>query len=230
MIKAIVGCSLLLPALCLAEQRLGVVDGKSLTAIVSTKALNRIAIEGDRISSVKGISGQFQMDKDPELGQIFIQPTAVENSEPIHLFLTTEQGFTYSLKLETHELEAENIVLVPTGQHSAVAKWEKSNPYDVIISSIVKALNNGTELEGFIVEDYKKSLPRVNGVTVTLKRVYRNDRLQGELYEIGNPRKTSIQLEEQLFYKTGVRAIAILHKSLAPKDKTRLFIVRDSHA
>ncbi len=230
MIKAIVCCSVLLPALCLAEQRLGVSDGKPLSAIVSTKALNRIAIEGDRITSVKGISGQFQMDKDQQQGQIFIQPTVVDNSEPVHLFLTTEKGFTYSLKLETHDLAAENIILVPSGQHSAVAKWEKSNPYDVIISSIVKALNNGAELEGFIAEDYKKSLPRVHGVTVTLKKVYRGDRLQGELYEIGNPRKRSIQLEEQFFYKNGVRAIAILHKSLAPKDKTRLFIVRDSHA
>jgi len=230
MIKAIVCCSLLLPTLCLAEQRLAAVDGKSLTAIVSTMALNRIAVEGDRIVSVKGISGQFQMDKDPQLGQIFIQPTVVENSEPIHLFLTTEKGCTYALKLETHELAAETIVLVPAGQHSAAAKWEKSNSYEVILTSIVKALHNGTDLEGFIVEDHKKSFPKVHGAKMMLRKVYRGDRLQGELYEVDNPLKTGIQLEEPYFYKAGVRAIAILHKSLAPKSKTRILIVRDCHA
>ncbi len=230
MFKGIVCFSLLFPVLCLAEQRLMAVDGKSLSAIVSTTALNRIAIEGDRIASVKGISGQFQMDKDSEQGQIFIQPTVGTNSEPLHLFLTTEKGCTYSLKLSTHELAAETIVLVPSGPHSAVTKWEKSNPYDVIISSIVKALHNGTELEGLIVEDHKKSMPRVRGATIRLRKVCRGDRLQGELYEVANPLRTAIQLEEPWFYKPGVRAIAILHKALGPKDKTKLFIVRDSHA
>lgn len=211
---------------CIADQRVTVKEGAPITVQVSSSALNRIAVEGDRIQSVKGISGQFQLDKDPHLGQIFIQPAA-ENKEPVHLFLTTELGVTYALSLEASDSAPESIILVPKLQQSLAAKWEKSSSYEQVLTNIMKALHNKTLLEGFSLETINQKLDRVQGVTVTHDKSYLGDKLQGQRLEIHNITKQMIELQEADFYSPGIRAIAVLNKNLQPNDKTVVYLVRD---
>lgn len=111
--KLIVLFILLTSSLSWAEQRLPVQEGESVVASVSAAGLNRIAVQGDRIVSIKGTAGQFQIDKDSQLGQIFIRPTMTDKGEPIYLFVTTEKGATYGLSLLESDLAPGSIVLVP---------------------------------------------------------------------------------------------------------------------
>ena len=67
---------LLLPLSAYAQQKVPVQEGTEVTITVSSNTLNRLAVENDRITTVKGITGQFQLDKDGETGQVFIQPIA----------------------------------------------------------------------------------------------------------------------------------------------------------
>lgn len=217
---------LFLSCSCLADQRVTVKEGSPITVRVSSSALNRIAVEGDRIQSVKGISGQFQLDKDPHLGQIFIQP-ALENKESVHLFLTTELGFTYALSLEASDIPPESIILVPKLQQSVAAKWEKSSSYEQVLTNIIKTLHNQTALEGFSVETINQKLAKVQGASVTHAKSYLGDKLQGQRLEIHNASKKMIELKEADFYSPGIRAIAILNKILQPNDKTLVYLVRD---
>jgi conjugal transfer pilus assembly protein TraK len=211
---------------CIADQRVTVKEGAPVTVRVSSSALNRIAVEGDRIQSVKGISGQFQLDKDPHLGQIFIQP-AIENKEPVHLFLTTELGVTYALSLEASDSAPESIILVPKLQQSLAAKWEKSSSYEQVLTNIIKALHNQTLLEGFSLETINQKLAKVQGASVMHNKSYLGDKLQGQRLEIHNPTKNIIELNEADFYSPGIRAIAVLNKNLQPNDKTVVYLVRD---
>jgi type-F conjugative transfer system secretin TraK len=217
---------LMITASSFAEQRIAVKEGDIATVRVSSTALNQIMIEGDRIQSVKGVSGQFQLDKDPHLGQIFIQP-ALDNKEPIHLFLTTELGQTYSLSLDASDISPESIILVPKAQQTVAAKWEKSSSYEQILTQIIKAIHNQTSLEGFSIEEEHQKLPKIKEISVAKKQSYRGDKLMGEFLEVQNTSKNTVELLESDFYKPGIRAIAVLNKYLQPKDKTGVYLVRD---
>lgn len=208
-----------------AQQKIPVQEGLEVNAVVSTKALNRIAVENDRVLSIKGTHGQFELDKDPELGQIFIKPLVKNKEELIHIFVTTENGHTYSLGLTTHALGAESIVLVPMGDGIA-AKWEQSNSYESILKSIIKAMHTQTQLEGFLVENAKIKLPKIHGTQITHIQSYSGSKLLGEILEVTNTTNEALYLAEQEFYVDGIRAVSIVEKALSPKAKTRVYLIR----
>lgn len=205
-----------------ASQRIPVQEGLEVNAVVSTQALNRIAVENDRITSVKGNTGQFELDKDLELGQVFLKPLIKES--PIPIFITTEKGHTYHLGLTTHELSAESIILVPLGEVST--KWEQSSAYESLLKTLIQAMHTQTFLEGFIVENAKLKVPQIKTAKVSQLQSYIGQALVGQILEVSNPTSQTLELIEADFYLPGVRAITLLNKTLSPKAKTRVYLVR----
>jgi type-F conjugative transfer system secretin TraK len=219
LILCLCGC---VPWVVNAYQRIPVQEGIEVNAVVSTTALNRLAVENDRIASVKGTDREFELDKDGELGQVFLKPLVKEG--PIHLFITTEKGHTYTLGLTTHERGAESIVLTPIGVITTLLPH--SNAYESLLKELIKAMHTQQALEGFVVESAKVKLPNVKGIKVTHLQSYVGQSLLGQILEVSNVTDAPLQLTELQFYLPGVRAIAIVDKVLAPKAKTRLYWVR----
>jgi type-F conjugative transfer system secretin TraK len=209
-----------------AHQRIPVQEDSLISAYVSTEALNRIAVENDRIMGIKGTSGQFEMDKDAELGQIFIKPILSDKDEPIHVFITTEKGHTYSLSLISNaEGGAESIVLVPA-EAGIAAALEKSGSYESALKEIIKAMHTQSALEGFAVENAKLKHPKIRGAQVSHVQSYSGSKLLGQILEVYNSSTEEIFLTETDFYSEGVRAVAIIDKVLPAKGKTRVYLVR----
>lgn len=208
-----------------AEQRVPVTDGTEVTITVSANTLNRLAVENDRITTVKGITGQFQLDKDIELGQVFIQPIATDKEELIHLFLLTEKGHTYPLSLSLQEGPAESILLMPIEQKPT--QWEQSSSYETLIRAVIQAMHNQTALEGFIVENTKTrlSVPNLKHATVTQVQTYKGKQLAAFVLEVSNTSKAEMVLSEQLFYRKGIRAVSVVNPILSPGSKTHVFVV-----
>lgn len=217
---------LFLPVLAHAEQRLMIRGGGSATANVAISTLNRIAVQGDRIASIKGKTGQFRIEKDLTLGQIFIEPTPTEDKAPIHLYITTEQGYTYSLTLLCEDIPAENIILVSTSTENKLASWDKTASYESTIVNIIKSMHNQVDLEGFTSHEKSKNNYKITGLLVKNKESYIGDKLQGYRYEVENISDDDLEIKEADFYKSGVRAISILNKRLSPQDKTTVYVVR----
>lgn len=214
----------LFPLTVNAVQRIPVQEGFEVNAVVSRNTLNRIAVDNDRIASVKGTNGQFELDKDVELGQVFLKPLA--SDEPIHAFITTEKGHTYHLGLTTHDLGAESIVLTPIGDVSA--KWQQSSSYESLLKEIIKAMHAQSALEGFVIENAKTKLSNIKSAKVVQLQSYLGQSLLGQILEVSNTSSTeSLHLTESEFYLPGVRAVAIVDKNLAPKGKTRLYWIRN---
>ena len=210
-----------IPWIVNAYQRIPVQEGVEVNAVVSSNALNRLAVDNDRIANVKGTGGEFELDKDTELGQVFLKPLV---KGPIHIFITTEKGHTYNLGLTTHELGAESIVLTPIGATSA--QWQQSGSYESLLKELIKAMHTQNALEGFVVESAKVKLPSVKGAKVVHIQSYLGQSLLGQILEISNTSNEPLHLTELEFYLPGVRAVAIVDKLLAPKAKTRLYLVR----
>ena len=207
-----------------AQQIIAVQEGLEVSATLSTKALNRIAIENDRILSVKGTQGEFELDKDSELGQIFIKPKSVDRQEPIHLFLSTESGKTYALALVAQDIGAQSIVLRAPG-FSQVA-FEQAGAYEALIKNLIKAMHRQSEVEGFSSRIVNLKLPSIQGAKVMLLQSYSGHPLSAEVLELHNNTQQRLSLEEMDFYVDGVRAISLLHQTLEPNAKTRVYRVR----
>lgn len=217
---------LILPVLANAEQRLMIREGGSATANVAISTLNRIAVQGDRIASIKGKTGQFRIEKDLTLGQIFIEPIPSEDKAPIHIYMTTEQGYTYSLTLLCEDISAESIILVSTNTENKLASWDKTASYESTIVTIIKSMHNQVALEGFSLSEKSKNNYKIAGLLIRNKEAYLGDKLQGHSYEVENISDDDIQIKEADFFKSGIRAISILNKRLSPQDKTTVYVVR----
>lgn len=226
-----------LPMTLEAYQRIPVQERVAVTAWISATALNRIAIEHDRILSVKGTTGQFELEKDADIGQIFLKPILAPNRdssdnapepsqpnvEPIHIFLSTENGRTYSVSLIPDERAAESIVLAPL---DTINTWERTGAYESLLKDLIKALHTQTPLPGFEIQTAKIDLPKITGATVTHLQTYASHTWVGQILELKNTTKTTILLSEHDFYHEGVRAVSIVNPVLSAHDATRVYVVR----
>ncbi len=212
------------PMVVQAQQMIAVQEGVEVSATLSSKALNRIAVQNDRILSVKGIQGEFELDKDTELGQVFVKPIPKESQEPIHIFLSTETGKTYALALLSQDTSAQSIVLMPPGLR--LSAWEQAGSYEAAIKTLIKAMHTQTELEGFSIERLNIKLPSIQGAKVVVLQSYTGNPLSAEVLELHNTTKQSLTFDEMDFYGEGVRAITVVEKTLPPNTKTRVYRVR----
>jgi type-F conjugative transfer system secretin TraK len=224
MSKVLIGIASLLFCSCaVAQQKVPVQEGTEVTITVSSNTLNRLAVQDDRIMTVKGITGQFQLDKDGESGQVFIQPIKTDKQELIHLFLLTEKGHTYPLSLTVHEGAAESILLMPLEIERA--QWEQSSNYEVLLRTLVQAMHNQTPLEGFVLNTIKTQIPVIKFAAINHLQTYTGTQLQGHVLEVTNRSKEELILTEELFQLKGVRAVSILNPILSGFAKTRVYVV-----
>ncbi len=215
--------SVLFCAFVAAEQKIPVQEGTEVSVTVSSNTLNRLAVENDRIMTVKGITGQFQLDKDNDTGQVFIKPIATDKEELIHLFLLTEKGHTYPLSLSLHTGAAESILLMPL--EIEPAQWEQSSSYETLLRTLLKAMHNQTPVEGFIIHKIKTQIPIIKQAKVNHLQTYTGKQLQGHVLEVTNTSKEELVLTEQMFQLNGVRAVSILNPILSARAKTRVYVV-----
>ena len=215
---------LLSSSLVQAQQMIAVQEGVEVKATLSSKASNRIAVQNDRILSVKGTQGEFELDKDSELGQVFVKPIPKESQEPIHIFLSTETGKTYALALLSQDTPAQSIVLMPPGL--SLVPWEQAGTYEASIKTLIKAMHTQSEVEGFAIERLNIKLPSIQGAVVVALQAYTGHLFTAEVLELHNTTKQSLNFDEMDFYGEGVRAITLVEKTLPPSTKTRVYRVR----
>lgn len=210
-----------LPFAVNAYQRVPVLEGHEVNANISADGLNRIAVQDDKVVSVKGTTGEFSLEKDDALGQIYIKPEIKD--KPIHVYVSTEKGNTYSLNLSSSEISPESIVLIP--EQKVGHPFEQTASYEDSLKEVVKAMHNQA-FDGYSVDKAKIRLPKVRDVHVTHLQSYLGSKLSGEILEVSNTSSEDTLLNEAEFYFEDVRAVAIVDKVLPAKSKTRVYLVR----
>ena len=112
-------------ATALALQILEATDHAELVAEISATDVNRIALDGDRVSRVIQSPGGFTVEHDPVRGDLYLHPDAAAAFEPppgnwpapagaptpVTLYVGTEQGFTYRLSLSAVSRDSAQILI-----------------------------------------------------------------------------------------------------------------------
>jgi len=201
-------------------------DNQTAFFKISAKELTRIFVEGDRIQSIRGLDGNYQLTKDNINGAVFIKPI---QQKPFNLFLTTEEGHNFTLLLTPISIPAEVIQLKPLSPiKSKAEKWEKNSPYvSAIIELITGMANQSFEPEGYTVVhvNAEKPIKIPSGMSMRLETIYQGSYLQGEIWQIKNLYCRSTKIRKHEFYQRNVRAIALKDVALNNCSSTYLYRV-----
>lgn len=95
-----------------ALQILEATDHAELTAEISSSAVNRIALDHDRVARVIQSPSALTVEHDPVSGDVYLSVDRTAGApEPVTLYLGSERGFTYRLTLGVAERGASQILI-----------------------------------------------------------------------------------------------------------------------
>ena len=151
-----------------ALQVLEASDHAELAAEISDTDVNRIALDGDRVSRVIQSPGGFTVEHDPVRGDLYLYPDraalhAADDSRaqaPATLYLGTEQGFTYRLSLSVVSRDSAQILIRnaavaagSVGRTSPVAGEHRDEPVSLIL-----AVARREPVAGYVIVPARESI------------------------------------------------------------------------
>jgi len=203
-------------------------DNRSVLVKIAAKEQSRIFVYQDRISSVRGLDGAYDLKKDEKLGDIYIQPTAYYQNKAFNLFITTEQGHTYNILATPLNIPSETIELKPISpSHLIASRWEKNSPYSQTIINLINSMANETNPDGYAVINLGKVKPKKlsDCLTMRLLTLYRGDKLQGEIWLVKNEGRIFTHIRPRDFYQDNVLGASIQNEELSVHAETLLYRV-----
>lgn len=194
-------------------------------AQVARGELNRIQIKDDRIVKAFGRAGTFDLESDPDSGQLFIHPA--QESKPIALTLISEQGQTIDLLLMPRKVPAETIVLrLRQTDKGAAQAFEQAQPFEETIKKLVQAMAQGKTISGFEVHYFERPVKVWSDLKITEIAHFKGKRFLGQVFKVQNTAEQDKVLHEKdFFFSQDVVATSILRRHLSPKEHTTVFRV-----
>ena len=140
-----------------ALQVLEAADHAELEAEISATALNRVALENDRIARVMQAPGGLLVEHDPVRGDIYVRVNApggagaadfasgrLSGATPLTLYLGTERGLTYRLSLRAVERDSAQILIRNAAAAAGIVHGEgiagAGAPGDAYASDLVELI------------------------------------------------------------------------------------------
>ena len=145
-----------------AMQILDAADHAELEAEVSATGVSRIALSHDRIRRVIRSPGGFEIEHDPETGELWLRPAAVRaarletpHTAPATLFLGTEKGFTYRLTLTPAVRDSAQILIrngAALARTNAAMDATGADPWVKALVGLVRAVVRREVPAGYAIE------------------------------------------------------------------------------
>lgn len=204
-------------------------QNESYVARISVREVTRIAFEHGRIRSFVANDGEMQIEKNTETGQLFVRPMQTMN-RATSIFLTDEQGRTYTLLLVPSDIPSDTILIKDQSisVKKTIKKEPKSSSLEQEIRSMVIALMKSSPLNTYepVLEE-GASLMMPEGLSGRVKNSYADGSISGIQLEIKNATKKNLLLQEKDFYDLGILAIVLGSKVLSSGQVTSLIVIRE---
>ena len=136
-----------------ALQVLEAADHAELEAEISATAVNRVALDGDRIARVMQAPGGLLVEHDPVRGDIYVRAAApagagavgsasgrLSETVPLTLYLGTERGLTYRLSLTALERDSAQILIRNAAAAAGMARGDGIARADTHASELVELI------------------------------------------------------------------------------------------
>lgn len=205
-----------------------VVDDAQIKAKISAKETSRITLVGDRVKQFFINQGRILVERDEIKGDLYVTPTAFFQNKDINLFVTSEQGKTFSLLLVPTEMPSATISLKPTGANNNLAKaWEKESSYENTLVQLIKSMATGVVPKGYQVKSSPRNQFKFNDEALKVQAItqYTGSKFTGYVLYVRNTKKEKLKLKLSDLAHINPLATAIEEQKLYPKMKTRIFVV-----
>ena len=165
-----------------AMQILEAADHAELEAVISGRAVSRIALADDRVARViRGPDG-FVVEHDASRGDVYLRPTGRSGvpREPVTLFIGTRKGFTYRLTLRVAARGSAQILI---RNAAATPREDSPKPGYGRVGALVALVRAAAQREippGYAIETFSGT-PGAEGLT--LIEVWRGPRFIARVFE-----------------------------------------------
>jgi len=210
---------------------------------ISNKSMNRLSVEGDRIQEVIGLNEAISVEKDANHGHMFLK-VPEGSADKIEITVITEGGVVQDLTLQPVDKSSTTLVL-KSGDAPSEGKRSRSSSAGKDGFQNPEPLIPATHFSNTAYQDTLIELMRVlflgsfedggatpsdrcgpGGIGISFLRGFNKGEYLGEVFELSNTSKDSVDIQERDFYRVGDMAVAVEQKSLKPGQKTKLYIIR----
>lgn len=222
-LKFILLWAIALPAIAL--QTVPIVNQGKVSAAISSKGYNTLRVNGDKIIQFLSTDGQYQLSTDPMHGFVYIKPAT--STKAIHAALTTQHGRVFQVTFRVRRMSPQTIQFMPPDSFKPRAKsWEQQTTYQTLLVDLVKAMVNGQSLDGYRIRHVQsKPSPLGNIGQLTLLATYQGAHLVGQVYQLMNITKKSLQLTPEQLYRNKTRAISLSSQVVPPNGQVMVYEV-----
>lgn len=215
-------------------------ESKSIELFISKQNLTRITVKDDRVANVFGITGEYVLEADEELGQVFIRPIGHETNKPIHLTLTTERGHTQDLRLIPKDQAPEALILEGGQQETLLSQGSMTHVSAAQVSATRVSIARD-EIEGLLQACQEMRIPlgykvapldlkTFNGPHLLIREIH-GEKLRALTYEVKNLSTLPLILSEDTFTqiphakKSDIIAVWIAKKTINPGERTYVHVI-----
>lgn len=243
--KIFIGLFLFLISTSIYAKDYTVENNGEIEVIISRDNLNRLKIFHDRIKEIRANPDEMAIEEDRVGGEIFIRPYFGRND--IDIFLKTENGFTYKLILKVKNVKSQQIFInrndftLQNYANADILRREKlklidenlyfdfNDNYKLSAINLIRAMSSGATIREFTTVDRgsNRLLNYINFKVEWLYSYIKNDTsgISGEVAKITNISGKRIEFTEDIFFRSGIRAVRIEKLSLEPKESCLLYFV-----
>lgn len=212
-------------------------DGK-FDAVVSADQMSRIAVEGDKIVSVRTMNEpegpQMLVEAEEVTGDVYVAFDGDVLGRSFSLYLITQNGRTVQATLSPSAVAAQNVVVslgaatTPAGtQEETVQRTERRSGYMETVTALVRVMFNGDAPAGVSRVTHARQSRRVGPYDLRLLDTYEVAGLRGQVLSITNSSTATVPIVVDTFLVAGVMAASADRDELMPGGSGRIFLVEE---
>lgn len=215
-------------------------------AVVAASQMSRIAIEGEKIASVRKVEDPegpaFMVEPEPATGDVYVAFDGEVVGRSFTAFLVTESGKTVQALLRPMPGEGRTVLVRLAGSSanpsssqsppgagaSEGPRAERPPAYTEAIAALMRLMFNGEAPAG-VERRAVTGRPRKAGPFELVEReAWSVMNLRGRVVDVANLTDEDQALGAEALLIAGVLAVGLTHDTLAPGEAGRLFIVEEA--
>ena len=191
-------------------------NNATIPVTLSNTNPNKIVIDGELITHIRGPQGAYDKDNTPD-GALIISPLVAQD---FTVFLETDNELSVSLNIHPRPGSGHTIRLtplsVPVRDNPDAKAWEEGQSYEKTLVDISRAASRGDVPENFDelpINPQTSYIPAVS-VQIIPERQFVGSHLRVVRYRLRNNSWVTQQLREKDFWQKGVRAVMLSTRQL----------------
>lgn len=194
-------------------------EGGTLNTLISDQELTRFSIQGDRIQTVHGLSGRYQVTTDEVQGDIYLKAEN-ESADGFSVFLTTEHGRHVILQLSPKPIPSDAVVITLSEPHIAPSLTHEDQ-----LIQLMKQIMDAQTPNGYTTKKVESTPLDLmeKKATIALLEELSNDLKSIQIFGLRNMTDAPLELKETDFFAPHTQAIACDKRILKPHGFSKIF-------